>query len=148
MLAMLAVSAVGTVLQATGQVMAAREQSRAAKFEQEQLQRQEQNQRTAAAQAEARRREELTSQLGTIQAIRAGRGVAGGSPTGMAILTEVASDGTRDAQQASLNNLMAADSSRMSASMAGRKAQYTLLGGYLGAGATLAGGATSIMRGV
>lgn len=138
--------ALGTALSAGGQIMAGQEQARAAKFEQEQLKRDEQIQRTAAAQEEARRREELTSQLGTMQSIRAGRGVGMSSPTGMAILTDVASEGTRDAKQAGLNYLLKADSSRMSASMAGRKAQYTLLGGYLGAGATAAGNAYDYMR--
>ncbi|MDR6954888.1 hypothetical protein J2X65_004264 [Ancylobacter sp. 3268] len=138
----------GTVLSASGQAMAAQEQSRAARFEQEQLKRDEQIQRTAAAQEEARRREELTSQLGTMQSIRAGRGVGMSSPTGMAILTDVASEGTRDAKQAGLNYLLKADSSRMSASMAGQKAKYTLLGGYMDAGATLAGGGYKLMRGV
>lgn len=129
--------AVGTAFQAVGQVMPGNEASRAAKAEQQALQIQEQQQRTAAAQEEVRRREELTAQLGSMQAIRAGRGVGMSSPTGMAILTEVASDGTRDAQQASLNHLLQADASRMAAQSAGRKAKYTLLGGYLGAGADI-----------
>ena len=140
--------AVGTALSAGGQIMAAQEQSRGAAFEQQQLNNQAQVERTAADQEEARRREELTSQLGTMQTLRAGRGVGMSSPTGMAILNSVAEDGTRDAQQASLNYLMKADSSRMSAQMAGQKSKYTLLGGYLGAGSTLAGGAYKYYRGV
>ncbi|MFK8251783.1 hypothetical protein [Ancylobacter terrae] len=131
---------VGTGLKAVGSVMAGREQARAAKFEQQQYGIQAQVERTAAAQAEARKREELTSALGTIQAVRAGRGVGMSSPTGMATLTTVASEMTRDARQASLNHLLKADQSRMAGALSGKKATYSLLSGLVDAGADIAGG--------
>lgn len=132
--------AASTALQATGAVMAGREQARAAKFEAQQYAIQAQVERTAAAQAEARKREELTSALGTIQAVRAGRGVGLSSPTGMATLTTVASEMTRDARQASLNHLLKADQSRMAGALSGKKATYSLLSGLVDAGADIAGG--------
>lgn len=131
----------GSSLQAVGSVMTGRENARAALFEQQQFKIQEQTERTAAAQEEARRREELVSSLGTIQAIRAGRGVGMSSPTGMTILETTASEQTRDAKQASLNRLLKADQSRLAAAGAGKKAQYSLLSGYVGAGEALASGA-------
>lgn len=131
----------GTVLQAGGAIMTGREQARAAEYEQQQYAAQAQTERTAAAQEEARRREELVASLGTIQTIRAGRGVGMGSPTGTAILTSTASEQTRDAVQARMNLLAKADQSRMASSMAGSKARYSLLSGYVNAGSAIAGGA-------
>lgn len=137
----IAALAAGTTLQAVGSVMSGREGARAALFEQQQLRIQQQTEQTAGAQAEARRLEELTANLGTIQAIRAGRGVGMSSPTGAAILEATASEEWRDAKQERLNHLLKADQSRIAAGMAGRKASYSLLSGYLGAGTALAEGA-------
>lgn len=131
----------GTVLQAGGAIMTGREQARAAEYEQQQYAAQAQTERTAAAQAEARRREELVSALGTIQTIRAGRGVGMSSPTGMAILNSTASEQTRDALQERMNLLGKADQSRIASSMAGSKSRYSMISGYTNAAATLAGGA-------
>ena len=135
-----AAAVAGTALQATGSIMAGREGARAALFEQQQYKVQEQTLRTSAAQVEARHREELVSSLGTIQAIRAGRGVGMSSPTGQAILTSTASEQTRDAKQESLNYLLKADSSRLAAAGAEKKGQYSLLSGYIGAGTAIAEG--------
>ncbi len=133
--------AAGTATSAVGSIMQGQESARAARFEQQQYAAQEQVQRTQAAQAEARKREELVSSLGSIQAIRAGRGVGLSSPTGMAILDSTTSVGVRDARQAGLNYLMQADQSRMAGAMAGQKAKYSLLSGWMGAGSALADGA-------
>jgi hypothetical protein len=130
----------GSTLQATGSIMAGREGARAALFEQQQTRIQEQTERTAGAQAEARRLEELTANLGTIQAIRAGRGVGMSSPTGQTILAATTSEQVRDAQQDRLNHLLKADQSRLAAGMLGKKASYSLLSGYIGAGTALAEG--------
>jgi hypothetical protein len=130
-----------SAMTAVGAVMTGREQARAADFERQQYEIDAQVNRTAAAQEDARRREELVSALGTIQAVRAGRGVGMSSPTGMAILTSTASEQVRDAQQARLNNLVKADRSRIAASMSGSRARYSLLSGFVNAGTAIAGGA-------
>lgn len=130
----------GSALSAAGSSMAGQETARAAEFERQQLEIQSQAQRTAADQAEARRREELTSNLETIQAIRAGRGVGSNSPTGQAILTSAIEEQERDIGIERANYLAKADISRRAAEMAGRKAKTSLLAGNLEAGATILGG--------
>lgn len=127
----------GTAAQGVSQIMQGNAQSQAAQFEQQQLKVQEQQTRTAAEQAEARRREELTANLETIQSIRAGRGVGTNSPTGMAILTDTTHDAERDIVSERSNYLTKADLSSRAAEMAGRKAQTSLLAGYLGAASTV-----------
>lgn len=135
----------GTAVQAIGHSMAGQEASRAAEFEQQQLQIQAQTSRTAADQAEARRRDELTSNLETIQAIRAGRGVGAGAPGETALLTSVIDDQERNIGIERFNYLQKADLSRRAALLQGRKAQTSLLAGDLavasdifGAGSRLA----------
>jgi hypothetical protein len=128
----------GTALSATSQIMRGRAEAQAAAFEAEQLKVQEQMTRTAAQQEEARRREELTANLETIQAIRAGRGVGEASPTAMAIFDSVTEDEERDIGIARFNYLQRADLARRSAELAGGRARTSLLSGYLGAGATVA----------
>ncbi len=142
----------GTALSATSQIMKGREESTAAAFErqqlltqQEQYKIQEGQQRTAAMQDETRRRNELTSNLETIQAMRAGRGVGLSSPTGMAILDSVTEGAEGDIRTSRLNFLERADSARIAgeysggaAVMAGRKARMSLISGYLGAASTVA----------
>jgi hypothetical protein len=130
--------AAGTAMSAGASVMKGRAEYAASKFEEQQLKIQEENQRIAAAQTEARRTEELTSSLETIQAIRSGRGVGQGSPTGSAILTSVTEDALRDIQTEKLGILQKADQSRLAARLADRKASTSLLAGYLNAGATVA----------
>lgn len=127
----------GTALTATSQVMQGREQARAADFENQQLSIQEQATRTAAMQDEARRRDELTSNLETIQAIRAGRGVGAGSPGGMAILDSITSDAERDIGISKSNYATKADLTRRAGEMAQGRGRMSLLAGYLGAGATV-----------
>lgn len=134
------IMAAGSVASAAGTTMQGKAASEAALFEQQQLQIQEQQNRTAAEQAEARRREELTRNLETIQAIRAGRGVGAASPTGRAIFDDIILDAERDFLTERSNYLTAADLSSRAATMAGRKAQTSLLAGYLGGASDLASG--------
>jgi len=131
-------AAVGGGLSAAGKVMAGREQYRAAQFESQQKDREGEELRIAAAQTEARRREHLTSSLETIQAIRAGRGVGEGSPTGMASLEEITSDESRDIRTERYNYLSRIEQTRLASDMSRRKAKMSLISGYIGAGADLA----------
>lgn len=130
----------GAALSATSNVMRGREESRAAQFEQEQLQIREQTTKTAAMQDEAARRRELTSNLETIQAIRSGRGVAAGSPTGTAILDSTIANEERDIGIMKSNAGTAADLARRGGIMAGERAKTSLLAGYLGAGSDILSG--------
>lgn len=141
-----------TALTATSQIMRGQEEARTAEFQrsqyisqQEQLKVQEETTKIAAAQAEAKRRNELTSSLEAISTIRSGRGVGGSSPTGMAIFDSIVSGAEGDISTERFNYLSRADVLRQNsetagqaASMAGRKAQYSLLSGYLGAASTAA----------
>lgn len=135
----IAATVAGGALSAVGSVMSGREQSRAAAFEKQQLDIQSKTALIAADQAEARRREELTSNLETIQAIRAGRGVGSNSPGGQAILTSVIDDQESDIATERFNYLQKSDISRRASEMAGRKARTSLLAGYIGAGADILG---------
>ena len=138
LLVMSAVSAAaGAGVQAYGSHMAGVETSRAAEFERQQLEIQAQTQHIAADQAEARRREELTSSLEHIQAIRASRGVGSNSPTGTAILTSAIDDEERAIATERFNHMQAADIARRAALMAGRKARTSLLAGDLTAASGL-----------
>ena len=129
----------GSALSARGSIMQGREASMAAQFEQQQLQTQARMLRTAADQSEARRREETTSAIETIAALRAGRGVGASSPTATAIYDKVIEDSQRDIATERANYMTKADLSSRAALMAERKARYSLLAGNLQAGATLLG---------
>lgn len=143
-----------TVISAGSAIMQGQARSEAAAFEQQQLIGQQKqllaqadNTRIAADQAEARRREGLVSNIEHIQSIRAGRGVGEGSPSGMAFLDSLISNTSRDISTERFNYLSKADQSRMeadnaglAATMAGRKAQTSLMAGYLDAAGTVAGG--------
>jgi hypothetical protein len=127
----------GAGLSAFSKVQQGQEASRAALFEQQQLQTQAMQFRTAADQAEAKRREELTSNIETIAAIRAGRGVGATSPTAMAIFDKTVSDAEGDIATERVNYLTRADLSERAGIMAERKARTSLLAGYVGAGADI-----------
>lgn len=143
---------IGGGLSATSTVMEGRERSRAEAYEAQNLlgqsadySRQEQEYRIAAAQTEAQRRDELTSSLETIAAIRAGRGVGASSPTGMAILNNMVNDEERDVRVERLNYLTRAEQSRIASlnaktasSLAKRKSRMSLIGSYVSAGADVA----------
>lgn len=128
----------GTALSATGQVMSGQEKAAASDFEAAQYRVQEQRMRTAAAEDEAARRRELTSNLETIAAIRAGRGVGSASPTGMAIFDDILSRGEDEIGISRTNYLLKAEQGRQAALMSERRARSSLLAGYLGAAESVA----------
>lgn len=132
--------AASTALTAGATVLQAREQSKAASFESEQLQIQSDQYKTAAAQDEANRRRELESNLETIQSIRSGRGVGLSSPGGRATLDAVTTAEERDIGIAKSNYLTQSDLSLRASGMAAEKAKTSLLAGYLGAAGTAASG--------
>lgn len=148
-----------TALTAGSTLMAGQEKAQSAALEQSQLlgqqqalERQSENAKIAADQAEARRREELVSNLQTIQSLRAGRGVGQLSPTGTAILTGFTDTAEGNLASERFNILSKADEARMgaenagtAAAAAGRRVRSSLLAGYLGAGNAVASG---VYRGV
>lgn len=126
--------------------MAAGERSAAAEFEQQQYAQQAQAMRTASMQDEAARRRELTSNLETIQAIRAGRGVGSGSPTAMAIYDNAINLSEDDIAASKANFSAKADLAQRASYLSGRKASTSLLAGALGAVSTVAGSAFNYAR--
>lgn len=128
---------IGTVASAGSQLVAAGEKSAAAEFEQQQYQQAAQANRTAAAQDEAARRRELTSNLESIMAIRAGRGVGEASPTALAIYDNATSIAENDIAASKTNYAAKADLADRAAFLSGRKAQTSLLAGNLGAVSTI-----------
>lgn len=130
--------AVGTATQAVGGVMAARERSAAAGFEQQQYKIQEQQYLTAAARDEATRRANLNSSIDTIMAIRSGRGVGESSPTANAILQDITQRSESDIAAQKTNLLTKADEARMAGDFAERRKRMALLQGDIGAVGTLA----------
>lgn len=130
----------GTATSLVGRQMRGQEESRAAAFEEEQLRTQAQMTRTAAAQDEANRREELTSSLETIAAVRAGRGIGGTSPTGQAITENLIGDTEDDIRASRLTALTRADQSRMASEMAGRRRRMSLIAADVGSAADIFSG--------
>lgn len=128
---------VGTAASAGSQIMMGGEQAKAAAFEQEQMKIAASQTRTAAAQEETNRRNELTSSLETIEAIRSGRGLSGSSPGGMAVLEGVTNRAERDIGISKGNYAQKADLLDREASMSSSKGSMSLLAGYLGAAGTV-----------
>jgi hypothetical protein len=127
----------GTAASAGGQLMAAGQQSAAAEFESQQYAQAAQAQRTAAIQEEAQRRRDLTSNLETIQAIRAGRGVGAGSPTAMAIFDSGIGRSEDDIAASKANYAAKADLAQRASILSERKSSTSLLAGDLGAFSTV-----------
>lgn len=134
----------GGQIAARGQRMAAAEQATAADFEANQLKIQSQVAKTNADQAETRRRDELTSNLETIAAIRAGRGVGSASPTGDAIYGSTIEDQERDIAIERNNFLQKADLSRRASEMSTRKGRMSLIAGEYGAAASELAGTAAL----
>lgn len=133
----LVMAAVSTAVSVYSSVKQGQAQSAALKAQQQQQQQKEQQLRTAAMQDEAARREELVANMNTLDAIRAGRGLSGTSPTALVIkddATDTASDNMRVSR---LNILNGADSARQQAEQAGSAASTALTTGYLNAGTSL-----------
>ena len=130
-------SAVSTAVGVYSSIKQGEAQSAALKAQQQQQQQREQQLRTQALQDEAARREELTSQLSTIDAIRAGRGMSGTSPTALVIRDDVTDDAMDNMRVSRLNILNGAESARQSAEQSGAAASTALTAGRLGAATSL-----------
>jgi hypothetical protein len=124
---------IGTVASAGSQLMAGGQKAAAAEFEQQQYAEQAKAAKTAALQDETARRRDLTSNLETIQAIRAGRGVGSGSPTAMAIYDSTISRSEDDIAASKANYASKADLASRASILSGRKASTSLLAANLGA---------------
>ncbi|MCW2244752.1 multidrug resistance efflux pump [Azospirillum fermentarium] len=135
--AAIALAAVSTAAGAYSSIQQGQAQSAALKAQAEAQRRQEEAQRTAALQREAQRREELLSQQSTVDALRAGRGLSGDSPTALRIRQDVTGDAMDAMRVERLNILNGADSSRMSAEQSDAAASTALTTGYLRAGTSL-----------
>jgi hypothetical protein len=136
----------GTALKATGDIMSGRENARAAEFEAQQQQVQRETLAIAAKQDEAKRRNELTSSLEVIEAIRAGRGVGQSSPGGMAMFDAITTNAEKDIRTSSFNFAQRGEQSRQIAEFSRDRGRTSLLAGYLNAGADVASGAFSYGR--
>jgi hypothetical protein len=132
---------IGTATSAVGQLSAAGQQSAAADFESQQYAQQAQAAQTAGIQEEAARLRDLTSNLETIQAIRAGRGVGAGSPTAMSIYDNTTSKAEDNIQAAKANAAAKADLAHRASFLSAAKSSTSLLAGDLGAAGALASGA-------
>lgn len=128
---------ISTAATAGSQLMAAGEKSAAADFEKQQYEQQAQANRTASAQDEAARRRDLTSNLESIQAIRAGRGVGAGSPTGLAIYDNLIRTSEDDIAASKANYAAKADLAQRASILSARKASTSLIAGDLGAVSTV-----------
>ena len=128
----------GTAASAGSQMMAAGEKSAAAEFESQQLANQAQAAKTASMQEETARRRDLTSNLETIQSIRAGRGVGSGSPTAMAIYDNIINKSEEDIATSKANYASKADLASRASILTARKSSTSLLAGALGAAGTIA----------
>jgi hypothetical protein len=129
---------IGTVASAGSQLMAGGERAAAAEFESQQYAAQARAAETASAQEETVRRRNLESNLETIAAIRAGRGLGAGSPTEMAIYSNITSNAEDDIAAAKANYAAKADLAQRASFLSERKASTSLLAGFLGAAGTVA----------
>jgi len=128
----------GTAASAGSQLMAGGERAAAAEFESQQHAQQAQAARTAAMQDETARRRDLNSNLQTIQAIRAGRGVGEGSPTAMAIYDSTIDKSEDDIATSKANYAAKSDLSSRASILSARKSGTSLLAANLGAFSTVA----------
>lgn len=134
----------GSAASAYGSLRSGQEKYLDAQFEKEQLKIAEEQNKTAAMQAETARREELTSSLETIQALRAGRNTGTYSPTGRAMLGNTVDDAEGDIITERVNYMQRADQNRRAAFLSERKGKASLLAGQIGAFEAVASGATKL----
>jgi hypothetical protein len=132
---------IGAGTSAVGQLSAAGQQSAAAEFESQQYAQQAEAQRTAALQDETARRRDLASNLESIAAIRAGRGVGAGSPTAMAIYNSGIANSEDDIAASKANYAAKADLAQRASFLSERRASTSLLAGTLGAVSSLSNAA-------
>jgi hypothetical protein len=131
----------GTAASAGSKLMAAGQQSAAADFESQQYAAQADAAKTASLQEETVRRRDLVSNLETIAAIRAGRGVGSGSPTAMAIYGNSIDRSEDDIATSKANYASKVDLANRASILSDRKSSTSLLAGFLGAAGDIAGGA-------
>jgi hypothetical protein len=136
----------GTALKAYGDIRKGQEEARSAEFEAQQLAIQQETLRIASKQDETKRRNELTSSLETIQAIRAGRGVGAASPGGMALFDAITENAERDISTSKFNFAQKGEQARLLETTSRERGKTSLLSGYLNAGADIAGGVSSYAR--
>ncbi|MBI1359873.1 MAG: hypothetical protein GC155_06255 [Alphaproteobacteria bacterium] len=132
-LGLAAVSAVASLVSGAKQSQALKEQSLQAEYNARNLELQGQ-------QVSAQRRAELNQSLSTIDAIRAGRNVASGSPTELAVKSDFRQR-SRDAEnQDVLAYRVGAFGTRYKGDQARRAAPFAIVGGIGQAAGSLAGG--------
>lgn len=130
-------SAVSTAASVYGSIQQGEAQAEQQRYQQRQQQLREEQLRTRALQDETARREELTANLSTIDAIRAGRGLSQTSPTAL-VIRDDATDTAMDAMRVSrLNILNGAESARQAGIQAGNAADSAASSGWLKGGASL-----------
>lgn len=132
---------IGTATSAVGSLAAGGQKAAAAEFEAQQYAQQAQAAKTASLQDETARRRDLTSNLETIQAIRAGRGVGSGSPTAMAIYDSTISRSEDDIAASKANFSAKADLASRASILSQKKASSSLLAANLGAISSVASAA-------
>jgi hypothetical protein len=128
---------IGTATSVVSSLAAGGQKAAAAEFESQQYAQQAQAAKTASLQDETARRRELTSNLETIQAIRAGRGVGSGSPTAMAIYDSTISRSEDDIAASKANYAAKADLASRASILSQKKASSSLLAANLGAAETV-----------
>lgn len=147
--AAVALSAVSTAAGIYSSIQQGEAQAAQLSYQQKQQQMREEQLRTQAMQAEAARREELTANLSTIEAIRAGRGLSQTSPTALVIRDDVSSDAMDNTRIERLNILNGAESARQSAEQSGNAASSAATAGWLKGGMSLLNfGADTVKTGI
>ena len=132
-----AATAVSAATAVYGSIQQGKAQSAALKAQQEQQRQRSEQLHTKALQDEAARREELASNLSTVTAIRAGRGLSQSSPTALVIRDDITDAAMDDMRINRLNILNGAESARQQGEQYGAAASTALTMGYLGAGKSL-----------
>jgi hypothetical protein len=132
-----ALAVVGTLMSAAGAISQGNAQKSAMNAQAAEMERQRQAEQTRSIQEEAARREDLASQLSTISAVRAGRGLSQTSPTALVIDEAVTEDSMSDMLTGRTNSLLRQDSLRMSAQSARTQGSLAQTAGYLSAGSSL-----------
>ena len=133
----LVLAAAGAGLSAMGSIAQGNAQNAAMKAQAAEAERQREAERTRSMQEEAARREDLASQLSTISAVRAGRGLSQTSPTALVINEAVTEDSMSDMLTGRTNSVLRQDSLRMSAASARQQGAMAQTAGYIKAGASL-----------
>ncbi|WP_298372668.1 hypothetical protein [Azospirillum sp.] len=133
----IALSAVSTAVGVYGSVQQGQAQAEQQRYQQRQQQLREEQLRTQAMQDETARREELTANLNTIAAVRAGRGLSQTSPTALVIRDDTTNDAMDAMHTSRLNILNGAESARQAGIQAGNAADSAAAGGWIKGGVSL-----------